>query len=301
MTKKWADRTTYQGKKVNRGTREIINAANTILQNSSRYGKEKENMTMTQGGYNAGGVAASAGTHDGGGAMDLTAFNTKNRVKLLRLLGVAASYRPYIAGLWPAHIHAIVVGDGTASPAAKGQVTSYLKGRNGLKGDGPDPDWRPLKLPILFVGSWTKNGARGTHYFKSATQYRDEPTAKAKSHGKAKKGTAFKVVATVKVGSAYWSVDAEGNWVRRKHLTTKKPKWDGESFPGAEVFKSTGGGLPVRVWRKMLEDKGLTSDKFTAEDRAVTRALHKKYGTGANKSLPNNKLWKILMSLPAKK
>lgn len=97
-------------------------------------------LTITQGSYNAGKVAASAGTHDGGGVVDLLAWDWHRKVIALREVGFAAWYRPAIPGLWPAHIHAVLIGHQRLSDAANRQVVDYLQRRNGLKDHAPDTD-----------------------------------------------------------------------------------------------------------------------------------------------------------------
>ena len=97
---------------------------------------------VTQGSYNAGGVPQSAGTHDGGGAMDLAVTGgcgtRRNAVRALRSVGFAAWFRPKIEGLWDAHIHAIAVNDTDLAAGAANQVSDYYRGLDGLDGHGPD-------------------------------------------------------------------------------------------------------------------------------------------------------------------
>ena len=97
-------------------------------------------LTITQGSYNAGGVAASAGTHDGGGVVDLMPWDWQNKVTALRAVGFAAWYRPAIPGLWPSHCHAVLIGHAKLAPVAFRQVQAYLARRDGLKDNGPDSD-----------------------------------------------------------------------------------------------------------------------------------------------------------------
>jgi hypothetical protein len=93
---------------------------------------------ITQGGYNKGGVAASAGTHDRD-AHDygVKAFTTSRKL-LWELctweVGFASWLRPYIAGLWPAHDHALPKG-GDLSAGAKAQITQWFQGDDALKSD----------------------------------------------------------------------------------------------------------------------------------------------------------------------
>lgn len=100
-------------------------------------------IAVTQGSYNAGGVAASAGTHDGGGVIDVPAWDHDEVVTALRTVGFAAWYRPAIPNLWPAHIHAVLIGHGRLAPAAARQVQAYLVRRDGLKSNlvDTDPGW----------------------------------------------------------------------------------------------------------------------------------------------------------------
>lgn len=104
-------------------------------------------LTIVQGSYNAGGVSASSGTHDGGGTVDLTAHDHERKVRVLRSIGFAVWYRPAIKGLWNAHCHAVLIGNAKLAPAAARQVESYRRGRDGLKGDNVDPTWRPNPIP----------------------------------------------------------------------------------------------------------------------------------------------------------
>ncbi len=112
-----------------------------MLKEAERIGGFR--LRLVQGSFNAGGVPASKGTHDGGGVFDasvrgLTEDQIRDRVRSLRLAGWAAWHRlspPFSAP----HIHAVAVGDKQLSSAAKGQVDDYKKGKNGLKGHGADP------------------------------------------------------------------------------------------------------------------------------------------------------------------
>jgi hypothetical protein len=125
------DRTTYGGKTVDWLTR-------AALEETAKRLGYLDGLTITQGSYNAGGVSASAGTHDGGGVVDLSAYEHARKVRELRRTGFAAWYRPAISGLWPAHIHAVLIGNKRLAPVARRQVDAYLAGRDGLAGNGPD-------------------------------------------------------------------------------------------------------------------------------------------------------------------
>lgn len=123
------DKTTHDGNTVDQLTHHALLAV------EARLGYA---LTVTQGSYNAGGVGASAGTHDGGGVVDLAAYDHVRKVRELRRVGFAAWFRPAIPNLWPSHIHAVLIGNAKLSPAARQQVTAYLAGRNGMANNGPD-------------------------------------------------------------------------------------------------------------------------------------------------------------------
>lgn len=122
---------TRDGKTVDRMTDAALKAAERRLGYA---------LTITQGSYNQGGVSASAGTHDGGGVVDLMPFDHDEKVKALRAVGFAAWYRPTIAGLWPAHIHAVLIGHPALAPSAARQVTAYLARNDGLASNNADVD-----------------------------------------------------------------------------------------------------------------------------------------------------------------
>lgn len=108
-------------------------------------------INPTQGSYNSG-VSASAGTHDGCGAVDLMhpSWSVKDYdtvVALARKVGFAAWHRTPQQSNWPRHCHLIAVqpggkGDrGCLSSGAYSQVVDYYENRNGLasraRDDGP--------------------------------------------------------------------------------------------------------------------------------------------------------------------
>jgi hypothetical protein len=108
-------------------------------------------LRLVQGSFNPGpksthpcNVEDSAGTHDAGGVFDasvrdLTGAQIDHRVRSLRLAGWAAWHRTSFAS---PHIHAVAIGDTQLPQVTKNQVTAYKNGRDGLAGDGPDPDAR---------------------------------------------------------------------------------------------------------------------------------------------------------------
>lgn len=123
------------------------------------YGGELEitGYALTQGSYTDA-VSASFGTHQGGGAVDLSVMRQNTYTVLwddigpllhaLRVAGFAAWLRDYgeLHTDSPIHIHAIAIGDGELSPAAEEQLTGpagYFRGYSGLpfaEGSVPTPD-----------------------------------------------------------------------------------------------------------------------------------------------------------------
>lgn len=119
----------YHGKLIDAYTRAALKEC------ERRLGYE---LTIVQGSYNGGRVSASAGTHDGGGVVDLTAYDYQRKVRVLRKVGFSAWYRPRILGLWNAHIHAVQNGNSKVAPSAKRQRFSFKNRRSGLASNGPD-------------------------------------------------------------------------------------------------------------------------------------------------------------------
>lgn len=109
-------------------------------------------LVPTQGAYSNGGVAASAGTHDGGGSIDLSAAELTpdqryDVVYNMRRVGWAAWLRTPAQANWGYHIHAIAVNCDDLSYGAYDQVEQYFNGTNGLYLKGQDDG------PRDFVGT----------------------------------------------------------------------------------------------------------------------------------------------------
>lgn len=119
-------RQNYGGVTVNRRTAAMLGHAVKIA---------KTAFSMFQGSYTSA-VAASGGTHSGGGAVDLGPAKD-SIVGALRASGFAAWRRTPAEGFSP-HIHGIAVGDPTMSAAAAQQVKDFNRGLNGLAGGGKD-------------------------------------------------------------------------------------------------------------------------------------------------------------------
>ncbi|MGH3758898.1 peptidoglycan-binding protein [Actinophytocola sp.] len=127
-------RLTYHGATMNSRTKAMLVEAERLL---------NRRLGITQGSYNPGGDPDSAGTHDGGGALDISVAGMSSStrttvVRRLREVGFAAWLRTPEQGDWGYHIHAVAISDTDQSPAAQHQAGDYYLGRNGLANRGPD-------------------------------------------------------------------------------------------------------------------------------------------------------------------
>ena len=138
-------RKSWRGVTLNQRTIDMFLRAEVYMEQMGMSGFQ---FSLSQGSYSSN-VVASAGTHDGGGAADIRTSvvnNDKKKVDTmvvaLRKAGFAAWSRGRVADSFESnkHIHAIAIGDTQASSGAKNQVASFKRGRNGLNGDGVDPD-----------------------------------------------------------------------------------------------------------------------------------------------------------------
>lgn len=126
--------------------------------------KKFPGLQLTQG-VNSG-AKASAGTHVGLGVLDFYLGKWfAQRAKVVRYafdIGFFGWYRPELwqrgVRVWKAHVHLGVRGCIFAAQSLKNQFVSWLRGRNGLQGDGKDPfTYRPknaskaapYKAPLL--------------------------------------------------------------------------------------------------------------------------------------------------------
>jgi hypothetical protein len=112
-------------------------------------------IVPSQGSYSTA-VGASAGTHAGGGAFDLsvqklTAWQIQLVVFLLRRVGIAAWHRTSDEGPWSPHIHGINKTCPDLSPQAEAQVAAYKAKRNGLANDKADKH-KALEAP--YESTW---------------------------------------------------------------------------------------------------------------------------------------------------
>ena len=139
---------TIGGKTFRAGMRTIAHLQWTIEQLAKRFPMAR--LEVIQGSYNSG-VAASAGTHDFDGVLDVRIVGLDWWVaqKFLRQCGWAAWFRH--TGDWAApsawHIHMISIGcPGPVGIFIPGQLDDYFRHSLGLKGQhdsGLDDSWFP--------------------------------------------------------------------------------------------------------------------------------------------------------------
>jgi hypothetical protein len=113
-------------------------------------------LNIAQGSFNAGGVSASAGTHDGSAVdIGLWGVSKKDRVKIIRALkdaGFAAWVRRPPSFSW--HVHAIPFRDPHVSRSAAAQRRDYDRRRDGLAYNLPDRTYRPKRRRTW---GWVRN------------------------------------------------------------------------------------------------------------------------------------------------
>lgn len=139
--------TTVNGTTFRAGRRTAAHLAWT----DTRLREKSKRLRILQPCYHTG-VAASAGTHDGDGCVDVevVGMSWEDGQAELRRLGWAAWFRPYTPGVWPSHIHMVSIGcPGPVGIYVPGQVDDYYRHALGLKGQhdsGDDPTWHPVDI-----------------------------------------------------------------------------------------------------------------------------------------------------------
>ncbi|MCX4471816.1 peptidoglycan-binding protein [Micromonospora sp. NBC_01655] len=123
----------FRGAQVNTRTRAMLLEAERLL------GRQ---LTISQGSYSTS-DPTSAGTHDGGGVLDLSVDGMSSTyrttvVRQLRQVGFAAWLRTPSQGNWPYHVHAVALADTDQSAPAQHQAGDYYLGLNGLADRGAD-------------------------------------------------------------------------------------------------------------------------------------------------------------------
>ena len=182
----------------------------------------------TQGGWNAGGVAASGGTHDQD-AVDYSVIG-KTETEVARLItalrkrGLFASLRTASKALWGVraqgfaspHIH--VVGNlwGYQSSGAAYQAREYRAGRDGLRGKGPDkggPGHTRAYTTVTWPSYQAAKKAAAQAAKSKATRYK-VATRLLPLNGRSGPGTSYRKIATAKKGTVLTIVATKSGWAK---------------------------------------------------------------------------------------
>jgi len=134
------ERVAWRGVTLNRRTAAMMEAAQRKI--GRPFG------SIPQGSYHSS-TSASAGTHDGGGAVDIYDPAPAQVQTAMRAVGFAAWVRPTLPGVWSTHVHAIAIGDVQMSSGAASQVRDYYAHRDGLASHAPDNTWHPQPIPVF--------------------------------------------------------------------------------------------------------------------------------------------------------
>lgn len=114
-------------------------------------------LTILQGCYHPG-VSQSAGTHDGGGVLDLAPYDWGRKVTAARKRGGFYWHRLPIPGVWGEHIHGGIRNHGTLSDSAKAQQRDFdaHPPRNGLASHAVDTSGIHPNPPARFsyLAAW---------------------------------------------------------------------------------------------------------------------------------------------------
>lgn len=137
------DRTTLHGHLIDEATKAALQAMEADL------GYE---LTIMQA---IGGAEASSGTHTVGRAVDLAPHDYRVKLRVGLRHGFIGWHRPYVRGLWPEHIHMVLVlgsRDNTRGIAgvAFRQIAAYFSRRDGLISNRTDASTQPDRL-VPFV------------------------------------------------------------------------------------------------------------------------------------------------------
>lgn len=130
----------YNGKLMDKKTRAFVQACEEALGYP---------LTITQGCYSGGAVSQSGNTHNGGGVLDLPAWDWESKLRVIKDLGGWGWYRPTVYGLWNEHIHFGITNHGNLDPSAQRQQVAYFNRKNGLVSNLPDLSYRAKPVPIF--------------------------------------------------------------------------------------------------------------------------------------------------------
>lgn len=188
------------------------------LREMQRMGSK--HFLYAQGSYSNG--SKSAGTHSGGGAVDIRVvnMNAKERIETVRdgrTVGMAIYYRTIAYNrdgslLWGPHIHGVSIGCPDASPSAKAQMVSYKNGRNALASNAKDPHAALGIKPTTWEQYLAKQ--KGVAVVTSPTIGRVSPNRKSKHRKNTKRGVKYRIkyVKMVWANGELWLVTRLGTY-----------------------------------------------------------------------------------------
>lgn len=188
-------------------TKQILVVANRLLA-LPQFGGEEEPMTATQGSYRPK-TSYSGSTHTGCAAVDLTAWNWRNRIHILDLLGNVPCHRTRSQGPWPEHLHIMTNGMGCAAASLRWQIVEVQNGGDGLSGSRPDPD-RALRSGLWPLAVYQGRTGRLTALQK--THLYDGPSYERTKLTPVVKGDTVTALMEVNVAGKRWFVTKDGGW-----------------------------------------------------------------------------------------
>lgn len=193
----------------------------------------KWSLTITQGSF-SGGVAASAGTHNGADGQDLTPNEEKAKEKFLRILGCMHYIRPAIPKVWSRHNHGGRDYSTGGSAGFKAQLAAYHRRENALANRGRDTGYRMMVFP--------KHVYKGYIGYVQATTNAtawEQQTKASKALTKCVKNQITYVVAETEVSGQRWYITL------------------------------TGKCLKASEWKKIAQPKGATPEKPNVQPKAA--------------------------------
>jgi hypothetical protein len=147
------ERIPWRGVILNRRTAAMMEVA------QAKFGRPFD--AIPQGSY--GGTPQSAGTHDGGGAVDIFDRDLDRVQHVMREVGFADWHRTFLPGPngWDPHCHGIALADKEMSDAARAQIRDYRNYLNGLANHAADNTWHPFPKgadpgPVFNYANWLK-------------------------------------------------------------------------------------------------------------------------------------------------
>lgn len=187
-------------------TKQILLVGSRILALPEFGNESEEPPTATQGSYRPR-TTYSGTTHTGCAAVDLTAYNWRQRLQVFDLLGADLFHRLRTEGDWPEHLHMGTRGMGCAADSLQGQLAAVQRGKNGLANNGADRDAN-LRSKLWSLAVF--EGRTGRVKALQGTNLRDGPAYSRKVVRATPKGTIVNAIMEVSVSGVRWFVTDQG-------------------------------------------------------------------------------------------